>query len=110
MKIHLLAFASAADALGTSEMELELLEGSRVFDLQGRLNRAYPGLVPLWPRLAVAVDGRVVSLEEPLKDGVEVALLPPVSGGSGEAPWAELVDGPLDTGRAVAAVSGPGRG
>ncbi len=110
MKIHLLAFASAGDALGASEMELEMPAGSRVADLRARLDREHPGLVPLWPRLAVAVDGRVVSIDEPLRDGSEVALLPPVSGGSGEPPWAELVDSPLDTGRAVAAVSGPGRG
>ncbi|HEX3552654.1 MAG TPA: molybdenum cofactor biosynthesis protein MoaE [Thermoanaerobaculia bacterium] len=110
MKIHLLAFASAGDALGASEMELEMPEGSRVSDLRARLDREHPGMVPLWPRLAVAVDGRVVSVEEPLRDGAEVALLPPVSGGSGEPPRAELVDGPLDTGSAVAAVSGPGRG
>jgi MoaE-MoaD fusion protein len=110
MKIHLLAFASAGDALGASEMDLEMPAGSRVADLRARLDHEHPGIVPLWPRLAVAVDGRVVSTEEPLRDGVEVALLPPVSGGSGETPWAELVDGPLDTGQAVAAVSGPGRG
>ena len=39
-----------------------------------------------------------------------MALLPPVSGGTGEPLRAELMDGPIDTGRAVAAVSGPGRG
>jgi molybdopterin synthase catalytic subunit len=110
MKIHLLAFASAGDALGASELEIEMPEGSRVADLRARLDREHPGIVPLWPRLAVAVDGRVVSPEEPLKDGVEVALLPPVSGGSGDASLAELVDGPIDSDRAVAAVSGPDRG
>ncbi|HYX25434.1 MAG TPA: molybdenum cofactor biosynthesis protein MoaE [Thermoanaerobaculia bacterium] len=109
MKIHLLAFASAGDALGASEMELEMPDGSRVSDLRDRLDREHPAIAPFWPRLAVAVDGRVVSVEEPLQDGAEVALLPPVSGGSGE-PFAGLVDGPLDTGQAVAAVSGPGRG
>ncbi|HSS48566.1 MAG TPA: molybdenum cofactor biosynthesis protein MoaE [Thermoanaerobaculia bacterium] len=113
MKIHLLAFASAGDALGASEMEIEMPEGSRVADLRARLDREHPGIVPLWPRLAVAVDGRVVSPEEPLRDGAEVALLPPVSGGSGAptlAGMAELVDGPIDSGLAVAAVSGPDRG
>jgi MoaE-MoaD fusion protein len=110
MKIHLLAFASAGDALGASEMELEMPDGSRVADLRTRLDREHPGIVPLWPRLAVAVDGRVVSPEEPLRDGAEVALLPPVSGGSGEPLQADLVDGPIDTGQAVAAVSGSGRG
>ena len=110
MKIRLLAFASAGDALGASEMEIEMPEGSRVADLRARLDGEHPGFVPLWPRLAVAVDGRVVSVEEPLRDGAEVALLPPVSGGSGGGLRAELVDGPIDTDQAVAAVSGPGRG
>jgi molybdopterin synthase catalytic subunit len=110
MKIRLLAFASAGDALGATEMELELAEGSRVSGLRARLDRDHPKIIPLWPRLAVAVDGRIVSPDEMLRDGVEVALLPPVSGGSGEPLRAELVDGPIDAERVVAAVSGPGRG
>lgn len=107
MKIRLLAFASAGDALGTTETELELPEGSRVADLRARLDRDHPALAPLWPRLAVAVDGRIAGQDEPLADGVEVALLPPVSGGSG---LAELVDGPLDVDRAVRSVEAPGFG
>jgi molybdopterin synthase catalytic subunit len=112
MRIRLLAFASAGDALGTSEMELEMPEGSRVADLRRRLDRDHPKLAPLWPRLAVAVDGRVVTPEAPLGDGAEVALLPPVSGGSsfeGEL-RAELVDGPIDVNRVAASVAGPSRG
>lgn len=110
MKIRLLAFASAGDALGATELELELAEGSRISDLRARLDQEHPKIVPLWPRLAVAVDGRIVSPDEALRDGAEVALLPPVSGGSGEPLQAELVDEPIDTARVVAAVSGPGRG
>ena len=110
MKIHLLAFASAGDALGTTETELEMPDGSRVADLRERLDRDHPSLIPLWPRMAIAVDGRVASIDVELKDGVEVALLPPVSGGIEEARGADLTDGPIDTGQAVAAVSGPGRG
>jgi molybdopterin synthase catalytic subunit/molybdopterin converting factor small subunit len=109
MKIRLLAFATAADALGTGERELEMPEGSRISDLRARLDQDHPGMVPLWPRLAVALDGRIVPPDTPLEDGAEVALLPPVSGGT-EEPLAELTDGPIDIGRAVAAVSGPGRG
>jgi MoaE-MoaD fusion protein len=108
MRIRLLAFASAADALGAGERELELPDGSRVADLRARLDREHPALAPLWPRLAVAVDGRVVAADEPLADGVEVALLPPVSGGSGQP--GRLVDGPLDAGAVLAGVAGPARG
>jgi molybdopterin synthase catalytic subunit len=114
MKIRLLAFATAADALGTDETEMELPEGSRVSDLRARLDREHPSLAALWPRLAVAVDGRVVTHGEPIPDGAEVALLPPVSGGSEDEPRAELrwhlVDGPIDGERIIAAVSAPGRG
>ncbi|HVR97711.1 MAG TPA: molybdenum cofactor biosynthesis protein MoaE [Thermoanaerobaculia bacterium] len=113
MKIRLLAFASAGDALGTGEMELELPEGSRLADLRERLDRDHPGLGPLWRRLAVAVDGRIAPPDTFLREGCEVALLPPVSGGSGgseEAEPAELVDGPIDAEWVVASVSGPGRG
>lgn len=109
MKIRLLAFATAADALGTGETDLEMPEGSQVSDLRTRLDRDHPGLIPLWPRLAIAVDGRIVPPDTYLKDGAEVALLPPVSGGT-EEPLAELTDGPIDAARVVAAVSGPGRG
>jgi len=80
MRIHLLAFASAGDVLG-SERTLELDEGSTVADLRARLARDFPALAPLWPRLAVAVDGEVAGGQTPLRDGCEAALLPPVSGG-----------------------------
>jgi len=109
MRIRLLAFASAGDALGASEMDLEMPEGSRVADLRARLDRDHPKMAPLWPRLAVAVDGRVVPPETPLSDGAEVALLPPVSGGS-DSLRAELVDGPIDVSRVAASVAGPSRG
>jgi molybdopterin synthase catalytic subunit/molybdopterin converting factor small subunit len=111
MKIRLLAFASAADALGSGEREIELPDGSRISDLRARLDRDHPQLAPLWSRLAIAVDGRIVPAGTILQEGAEVALLPPVSGGAGEEPLrAALTDAPIDTGQAVAAVSGPGRG
>jgi molybdopterin synthase catalytic subunit/molybdopterin converting factor small subunit len=113
MRIRLLAFASAGDALGAGELDLEMPEGSRVRDLRERLDAEHPQLRALWPRLAVAVDGRVVTPDEPLSPGAEVALLPPVSGGSGDSSSglrSGLTDDPIDTGAVVAAVSGPERG
>src|SRR5436305_8364514 len=101
MKIRLLAFASAGDALGFTEGEIELPAASRVADLRAALDRDHPRLAPLWPRLAIAVDGRIAGLDQELRDGVEVALLPPVSGGSGDEDSRErrrtgLCEGPLD--------------
>lgn len=135
MKIRLLAFASAGDALGASELVLELPAGLRLEELRRRLEREHPALVPLWPRLAVAIDGRLAGADEPLAEGMEVALLPPVSGGSGKsdqppvsggsgrqapaaappvpfasAARAALVEAPIDVAAVVAAVAGPQRG
>jgi molybdopterin synthase catalytic subunit/molybdopterin converting factor small subunit len=109
MKVRLLAFASAGDAIGTGELELDLPEGSRVDDLRLRLAADFPRLAPLWPRLAVAVDGKLVGGAQALTDGAEVALLPPVSGGI-EGRRVALVDGPIEVGAVIELVRGSGRG
>jgi molybdopterin synthase catalytic subunit len=79
--VRLLAFASAADAVGASEQRLEVTGEATVGALRHSLGTRFPALVPLLPRLAVAVDGEVVGDAAALVDGAEVALLPPVSGG-----------------------------
>jgi molybdopterin synthase catalytic subunit len=113
MRIRLLAFATAADALG-SERDLDLPSGATVADLRDRLLADFPALSRLWPRLAIAIDGRLARVEEEIPDGAEVALLPPVSGGAPdeemENPRAALTDGPIDVAAISAAVAGPGRG
>jgi MoaE-MoaD fusion protein len=133
MKIRLLAFASASDALGAAETEIELPDGADVARLRAELERRYPALGPLWARLAVAVDGEIARPEMVLADGVEIALLPPVSGGlpggrpagapgaagavGGAIPAAPparlralLTDGAIDVASVIAAVSAPARG
>lgn len=81
MKIRVLAFASAATAVGTSEIELDLPAGDDLESLRRTLSRTYPELVPIWDRLAVAIDGELARPDASLHEGAEVALLPPVSGG-----------------------------
>jgi molybdopterin synthase catalytic subunit len=117
MRIRLLAFASASDALGAGELDVELPEAARVADLRAWLDERYPALSPLWPRLAVAVNGAIAKSDDPLGEGAEVALLPPVSGGSGEAaagaaarPKVELVDAPIDAQDVIARVASPSCG
>jgi molybdopterin synthase catalytic subunit len=84
-------------------------DGSRISDLRAHLDHDHPAMIPLWPRLAVALNGRIVKPETPLEEGAEVALLPPVSGGT-DAPLAGLTDGAIDIQRVTSAVSGPSRG
>ena len=103
----MLSFATALDAVGRSETEHELPDGSTVADLVERLTAAYPTLEHLWPRLAVAVDGEVArDRAAPLHDGAEVALLPPVSGGSCTDGVGRLRDGAVDADTVATARAG----
>lgn len=81
MRLRILAFASASDALGAAESELEMPPGARLGDLRRELLARHPALAALLPRLAVAVDGEIVAGDPELTPGAEIALLPPVSGG-----------------------------
>jgi molybdopterin converting factor subunit 1 len=81
MRVRVLAFATAAQALGGAERSVELPDGATAADLLQRLTATASDLAPLRSRLAIAVDGHLVRAEHRLADGCEVALLPPVSGG-----------------------------
>lgn len=81
MRVNLLYFASFRDAAGLSEQVRELPEGTRVGQLWEAVAREIPRLAafPAMPPAAVNreyVDGATV-----LRDGDEVAFLPPVAGG-----------------------------
>ena len=81
MMITVLFFAQARDRAGCASATLELPGEPRVADALAALARAHPALEALWPHIAVAVDGVLVRPEMRLRDGAELALLPPVSGG-----------------------------
>ncbi len=81
MIVTVLFFAQARERAGQASASLELPEGSRIADARAAIARAHPALEPLWPHLALAVNGVLARDEMPLGPGAELALLPPVSGG-----------------------------
>lgn len=81
MKVRVVAFASAAEALAGEASDVDLADAATVRTLLDELTRRRPRLGPLRTRLAVALDGELVTADALLSDGCEVALLPPVSGG-----------------------------
>jgi len=81
MKLNVLFFAQARERAGASSAPLELPANSRVSDALAAIEQAWPLLEPLRPHLAVAVNGVLARPDDPLADGAELALLPPVSGG-----------------------------
>ena len=80
MKVRLLLFAQYRDLAGHNELEIELAPGATAADLIAQL-RQQPQLRALPHQPAIAVNRTYAPLSEPLSDGDEVALLPPVAGG-----------------------------
>jgi molybdopterin synthase catalytic subunit len=101
-------FGSVREAAGVKELSVALPDGARLRELRDLLAREHPAVEALGERLAASVNYDVVSFDTPLHDGDEVALLPPVAGGSGGCCW--LSEAPLDAAAVVARVSGPGMG
>jgi molybdopterin synthase catalytic subunit len=82
MRITLLAFGSLRDHLGPATGSIELPARSTVRDLLARCRPLVPANTIPWSAIAVAVNQEYVPATHLLADGDEVALLPPVSGGS----------------------------
>jgi molybdopterin synthase catalytic subunit len=77
----LLYFAEARDRVGRAAESLEVPAGAKLEDALAMLEQRRPELGSLWPHLAVAVDGVLAARGVALREGAEIALLPPVSGG-----------------------------
>ncbi len=83
MRVTVKLFGSVREAAGATQLEEELPEGSRVSDLQARLTRQFPVFERFGSRLATSVNLELVDSQSVLRDGDEVAFLPPVAGGVG---------------------------
>jgi molybdenum cofactor biosynthesis protein MoaC/molybdopterin converting factor subunit 1 len=107
--IQVRLFAMLREGAGRDSLELELPEGATVADALALLSRE-PGLDDLLDRLPVraARNREYVGDDEPLASGDELALIPPVSGGSGQ--HVRVTDEPLSIERLSAAVGRPGAG
>jgi molybdopterin synthase sulfur carrier subunit len=80
MTVTVLLFASYADALGRSAIQMDVAPGSTVRDILGTL-ASMPGGERLPPRPLVAVNEEYASSNTELHGGEEVAVIPPVAGG-----------------------------
>jgi molybdopterin synthase catalytic subunit len=82
MRVRVLLFGVLKDIFQRSEELLELSGGATVSDLLDHYRRLAPGRSNFFHSLALAVNQEYASPKHPLHDGDEVALLPPVSGGT----------------------------
>ncbi|HTK48112.1 MAG TPA: MoaD/ThiS family protein [Gemmatimonadaceae bacterium] len=80
MTVTVLLFASYAEALGAASLDVELDDDSTVEDVLAQI-RARPGADRLPPAPLVAVNQRYAGAGSAVREGDEVALIPPVAGG-----------------------------
>jgi MoaE-MoaD fusion protein len=109
MQVRVLFFGVLKDLLESSGEAVELPEGATVGDLAEKLRDGAEH--PVWGALAVAVNREYASRSAVLRDGDEVALLPPVSGGADDAePVVELTRAVIDRDALVTKLKQPADG
>jgi MoaE-MoaD fusion protein len=105
MRVRVLFFGMLKDLACTSSDTPELSEDATVADLLEHYEARIPRLKDSLSSLAVAVNQEYAAGATRLKSDDEVALLPPVSGGSGESlgeSRASIVRTPIETSQVLA--------
>jgi molybdopterin converting factor subunit 1 len=86
LRIRVRLFAMQRETAGMKELRLEVPLGATVEDAWTAVVEVVPALAPGRSSLRFAVNGDYSAPDRTLADGDEIACIPPVSGGSGEAP------------------------
>jgi molybdopterin converting factor subunit 1 len=105
MQVRVRLFAALRERAGREELELELPADARVGDALDELEWLTGGL-----RVVMAINREYADGDAVLHTGDELALIPPVSGGSVGALHARVVQAPLSLDRLVELVRDPRAG
>lgn len=104
MQVSVLYFGVLRDIFQREQEVVALPAGATV----GTLLDHYRGLTPdrhgLWSSIAVAVNQEYARRDRLIFEGDEVAMLPPVSGGSATTSHIELVRQPIDSAKLVESI------
>src|SRR5258708_33292217 len=101
MQVTVLYFASARERAGLQREMLELPAGADVNGALRAIVARHPSIEPLLPHLRIAVDQEFADRADRIPGGAELALIPPVAGGSG---LFEIVERPLSLKEVISAV------
>ena len=81
MSIRVLFFASLADAAGGRERYVESGEATDVISIFNKFASEFPAMEGHRAAVLFALNSEFVRSDAPVRDGDEIAFLPPVSGG-----------------------------
>ena len=82
MNVTVRYFALYRERAGAPQSSYDLPQGATVSDLIGEVRERHPDLAPPGVSIVTAVNTEYAGADTVLEDGDEVALIPPVSGGT----------------------------
>ena len=85
VQVRLLFFATLKDIVGRRELDVDVPSGATINDLWEHLEARYPSIGRYRSIALTSLNEEYVDRKAVVSDGDEVALFPPVSGGSSES-------------------------
>ncbi len=79
--VNVRLYARLKELIGARDVTLCLPEGATIAELRDLLGQRYPRVKAILPTVVYAVDEEYVPVTHALRDGDDVAVIPPVSGG-----------------------------
>lgn len=86
MRVRVLFFGQLRDIIGCSEEDFDAPDGATLETVFGHYASAFPAVAALANSVVMARNQAFAAPSEVIEDGDEVAIMPPVSGGS-DAVW-----------------------
>jgi molybdopterin synthase catalytic subunit len=108
VRVEVLYFAVLRERLRTDAESLDLPAPATVKQARATLAERHPEIAPLLPQVRSAVNRQMVGDDHPLRDGDELALIPPVAGGAPRK--IAVLPTPLSLDEVVACVQAPTQG
>jgi molybdopterin synthase catalytic subunit len=81
MRVTVRLFARLRDVTGVSELGRDVGPGATIGTIWRGLVAEFPALAEYERSISTAVNADYARMDQPVRDGDEVAFLPPVSGG-----------------------------
>lgn len=81
MKVRVQFYAQLRDLTKSESAEVDLIDGANVSDLLENLYQRFPALRAQDKTILVGAGVEFVNRDDQLRDGDEIAIMPPVQGG-----------------------------